>query len=106
MAVQEIPRAFKYVCDVCRTEHLQENASGHYTNSTPKYWARLVIKQDAYDYQGAAVADGSIERLLCSDCRSGVIAAINTWTDERRAALAGSKESDAAAAVRDGGRTP
>lgn len=78
MAIQEIPRSFLYICDGCKKEHLQENASGHYSNSRPKYWATLKVSRDAYDYQGCAVADGSIERLLCDECSTKVVQAINS----------------------------
>ena len=87
MTIREIPRAFEYRCDVCGKTHVQENAGGHYTDSRPDRWARLIIRQDAHDFQGQAVADGSIERLLCDDCRPGIIAAINTWSDQRRASM-------------------
>jgi len=35
MSIKEIPKSFLYSCDVCNTEHLQENANGCYSNSTP-----------------------------------------------------------------------
>lgn len=79
MAIREIPKAYDYICDVCGFTHRQENAGGHYANSRPEHWGELVVKQDAYDFQGAAVADGTIKRLLCSDCREGAIKAINDW---------------------------
>jgi hypothetical protein len=94
MGIREIPRAFEYACDVCGKSHTQENAGGHYTDSRPRFWARLIIKQDAHDFQGQPVADGSIERLLCDDCRAGVVAAINTWSDKRRAEPAASRSPD------------
>lgn len=77
MTIREIPRSFLYVCDGCGTEHKQENASGHYFDSRPPHWTRLKLGRTAYDYQGAACADGSIERLLCPDCSSKVANAIN-----------------------------
>lgn len=78
MAIQEIPRAFLYVCDGCKAEHKQENAGGHYSNSRPSHWATLKIGREAYDFQGAACADASIERLLCESCATKVFAAVNT----------------------------
>jgi len=78
MAIQEIPKAFLYICDGCGAEHLQKNASGHYTNSTPAHWATLILRQDAYDFQGCAVADGTITRLLCEECTSKATKAINS----------------------------
>jgi hypothetical protein len=77
MAIREIPRSFEYTCDGCRTVHVQENASGHYTNSRPSHWAHLKIEQDAHDFQGQAVADASITRLLCPVCSAKVFAAVN-----------------------------
>lgn len=89
MTTREIPRAFEYICDVCGKKYVQENAGGQYFDSRPPFWARLVIKQDARDFQGRAVAADSIERLLCDDCRAGIIAAINAWSDKRRARAPG-----------------
>jgi hypothetical protein len=83
MAIREIPKSFEYQCDVCGKTHLQENANGHYTNSRPPHWAWLMVKQDAYDYQGAAVADGSINRLLCDECRPSLVEAVNAWAASR-----------------------
>lgn len=84
MSIIEIPRQFKYVCDTCGKIHVQENANGHYSDSRPPHWGRLIIRQDAHDYQGQAVADGTIERLLCSDCHPSVIDAINAWHNARK----------------------
>jgi hypothetical protein len=81
MAVVEVPRSYRYICDDCGAEHVQENAGGHYTNSRPKFWAHLKLSRDAYDHQGSAVADGSIERLLCAACSEKVISSINSAID-------------------------
>jgi len=83
MSITEIPRAFLYKCDVCGAEHIQEGASGYYTNSRPPHWAMLRIEQTAYDYQGAACADGTIERLLCDACRGEAIKVINKWATRK-----------------------
>lgn len=77
MGVREIPRAFKYTCDLCHAGHTQENASGHYTDSRPPHWSRLTVARHAYDHQGSAVADATIVRLLCAGCSDRVMAAIN-----------------------------
>ena len=77
MAVREIPKAFEYVCDLCGAVHRQENASGHYSNSRPPYWISVNVGADAHDFQGAAVADASVKRLLCDKCGPRVVAAIN-----------------------------
>lgn len=84
MAIREIPKAFDYICDVCGKTHRQENAGGHYTDSRPPYWATLIVSQDAYDFQGTAVADATIRRLLCDDCRSSAIKAINDWAADAK----------------------
>jgi hypothetical protein len=77
MGVREIPKSFEYTCDACAKVHTQRNANGHYSDSRPPYWSRLTLAQDAHDFQGAAVADGTIKRLLCDDCTPRVSAAIN-----------------------------
>ena len=84
MAIREIPRAFEYICDVCGKTHRQENAGGHYTDSRPDHWERLTLARHAYDYQGQAVADGTIKRLICDDCAPGLQKAINDWSEARR----------------------
>jgi hypothetical protein len=84
MAIETIPQAFKYICDLCGKKHLQENASGHYSNSRPPRWATLIVAQDAYDYQGCAVGDRTIKRLLCDGCRALVIEAINNVKPSER----------------------
>lgn len=85
MSVREIPRAFEYSCDVCGKVHRQENAGGRYTNSRPPYWSHLKIGRYAYDFQGSAVADGSIERLLCDECGPIIFTAINEASAGRKA---------------------
>lgn len=70
MAVREIPATKEWCCDICAKTEVRANR--------PAYWANLHLQQDAYDYQGTAVADASVKRLLCSKCREAVIAAINS----------------------------
>lgn len=72
MGTKAIPQFFLHTCDGCGAE--VKNAEVQ----RPKYWADLIIHQDAYDYQGCAVADGSVRRLLCGDCKKKVADAINT----------------------------
>ena len=76
MGIKEIPRTFLYTCDACGEEHRQESAI---TNS---HWVRIKIEQTAYDFQGAACADGSVERLLCETCSIKVIQTINKLMGE------------------------
>lgn len=78
MSVREIPKAFEYTCDGCGQLHLQENASGHYSNSRPPRWASLVFARLAYDPQGAACADATVKLLLCEDCSARTAKAINS----------------------------
>lgn len=84
MAIREIPRAFEYQCDICGKTHEQKNASGHYTDSRPPHWTSLKIGADVYDYQGAAVADASVKRLVCDDCTPGLTRTINDWSERRK----------------------
>lgn len=86
MAIREIPKSFEYVCDCCGVVDLQKNASGHYSNSRPPRWASLTLAQDAYDYQGNAVADGTVKLLLCDRCRDAMADAINAVAKERATA--------------------
>lgn len=72
MAVREIPASYEYVCDGCKKAVTSPKKIGR-----PTYWATLVVEQDAYDYQGCAVADGTVRRLLCRDCTETASMAIN-----------------------------
>lgn len=77
MATRKIEASYEHICDGC--------GAMERTTSTgrPKYWADLHILQDAYDYQGCAVADGSVKRLLCSACKSAVSDAANAAIEQR-----------------------
>lgn len=57
---------FLYSCDNCSTQHRQENADGHYTNSTPPDWMSL-------RYYVGAGRDGMIEKLLCPRCNAEIL---------------------------------
>lgn len=84
MPIREIPKAYEYTCDICGKTHLQENAGGHYTDSRPPYWARLIFRRAATDFQGQEVADASFERLLCEICVPALLKAINDASTELR----------------------
>ena len=71
MAVKEVPVSYIHTCDGCKCEETTK------TKTRPKFWSELKLLQDAYDYQGCAVADGSISRSLCLNCTSKVTKAIN-----------------------------
>jgi hypothetical protein len=79
MAVREIPGSFRFVCDGCGAE--EEMLS----KSRPKYWSDLHILRDAYDYQGCAVADGSVKLLLCLECGNAAAGALNKTLEDRKA---------------------
>lgn len=78
MPTTEIPAAFKHVCDGC--EAVQQSQS----RTRPAYWCDLTVAQDAYDYQGHAVADGTIRKLLCDECKRAVVHAVNLNRQARR----------------------
>ena len=84
MTVETIPQAFRYICDICGHVHIQENATGHYTDSKPPHWYKLRILADADDWQGQVVAGHDIERLLCSTCGPIITAALNKATEAIR----------------------
>lgn len=79
MGVRKIPAAFEQKCDGCGK--VEQTAS----DSRPAHWCDLIIAQDAYDFQGAAVADGTVRRLLCQECKTTVADAINTAIRARTA---------------------
>lgn len=70
MAIKEVPKAFRYTCDGCGHFHIQENANGHYTNSTPPRWTtiRIILKYDGVTF----------EKLFCEEC-SGLLEIIKNW---------------------------
>jgi len=84
MSVRHIPESFEHTCDGCGWSEVTRN------ESRPKYWTTLIIQREAYDYQGNAVADGTIRRTLCKECSSVVSEAINasirTQTEKAKSA--------------------
>ena len=71
MGTQRVPAKYLHVCDGCAAEIGQESAG------RPPHWSELTLAQDAYDFQGSAVADATIKRLLCRKCTALVSSAIN-----------------------------
>lgn len=67
MTIREIPLAYEHKCDGCGLVHTSNS------KSRPAYWCDLVVAQDAYDYHGCAVADGTIRRHLCAKCKDTVV---------------------------------
>lgn len=82
MALTEVQATWRAACDCCKA--IVEMAS----KRRPAHWIELHILRDAYDFQGAAVADGSVKLLLCVPCSKAAVDAMNESFDERRAALA------------------
>lgn len=80
MGVREISASYEFVCDGCGLVEKRPS------NSRPAYWTGLHIEAHAYDYQGCAVADASVKRLLCQDCTSEAHKAINNVIAARREA--------------------
>lgn len=68
MSIKTIPTAYEYKCDNCGRTHLQENASGHYDNSTPPVWMSLKV----FRYNKAP-----FEVLLCEKCEVPFVALLN-----------------------------
>jgi hypothetical protein len=82
MATKTIPMSYLHVCDGCGAEK-----DSPYQRR-PSNWCNLSVGRDAIDFQGQAVGDASITRLLCSDCCSAVISAINSSLASRMRATA------------------
>ena len=68
--IPEIPATKEWCCDLRKKTEINQ--------ARPAYWGSFYLQQDAYDYQGAAVADASIRRLLCEKCKVKVINVLNS----------------------------
>ena len=68
MAERNTPATKTYICDGCGAK-----AQDH----IPSNWTKLIIKANALDFQGAAVADASVSRDLCATCTGIVHKAVN-----------------------------
>lgn len=80
MAIKEIPKSYQYICDSlhckgsrgqARTTHLQENANGYYTNSTPTNstpygWVTIKLSTNV------RAEYNQKEALICPDCWDGL----------------------------------
>ena len=77
MSVETIPLQYKFRCDFCAKEKT------HQSKSLPSHWAELALTRDAYDYQGAAVANGSISRTLCDKCHEEFQDLFNAWATDK-----------------------
>lgn len=79
MAVREVAPVFRFLCNGCGA--VEDMPS----KSRPKYWSDFHILRDAYDYQGCAVADGSVRLQLCLECSNDAATALNQALDKRKA---------------------
>ena len=77
MAIREIQKSYEYICYVCGITHVQTNSNGHYTDSRPPLWARLIFKQARRDDREQECVDASVDLLLCPSCRNKVASALN-----------------------------
>jgi putative lipase involved disintegration of autophagic bodies len=64
MGVQEIPKQYKYVCDICKKEHIQENANGHYWESTPEGWSSVRVVYNHADVINTGYKRHGVENIL------------------------------------------
>lgn len=73
MTIKEVPKSYVYTCDLCGAEHVQENAGGHYSNSTPPDWMKLMVGGNGrrWSYPGEP-----INKLLCESCGERTLQAI------------------------------
>lgn len=67
-----IPEQIVWRCDACGYED-----DDHKKDGKPKHWSELVLKRDAYDFQGNAAADATIYRFLCQPCTNMVVDKLN-----------------------------
>ena len=61
---------------------MEEKGESKNEKARPASWAWVVIEQDAFDYQGAAVADGTLRQLACSNCKTRAEKAIRNLSGE------------------------
>jgi len=70
--IEEIPKAYRYICDCCGIIHIQKNAEAHYFDSKPKDWGKLKFNGPNNDMSKLA----TFELLLCLSCSGKVLHAI------------------------------
>lgn len=81
MAIKEIKQHWIVACDCCGVEKTQTGTH------RPSKWVGIKVAQDAIDHSGAPVADASVDLILCAECGSQVVHAMNAGVKARRAAL-------------------
>ena len=64
---ETIPESYRWVCDLCGW------AVPYDKGGLPQGWGKVSVQQDALDYQGHPVADGSIYRHVCHACKKLVL---------------------------------
>jgi len=79
MAFKEIKQRWVVSCDCCGTT--RETAS----RQSPMDWVDVSVGQSATDFQGNAVADASTQLMLCRNCGTRVVAAMNEAAEAIRA---------------------
>lgn len=66
MSIIEVPKAYQYECDLCGEKHIQQNARGHYWESTPEGWITFRIAFNQVDLKGDGYKKyGVTEFLAC-----------------------------------------
>ena len=75
---KKIPGREEMYCDVCG--RLCEKGGHPRTRN-----GELIVKKDALDFQGAAVADASVRRELCDPCLERISGVINAEAEKIRA---------------------
>ena len=89
MSIKEIKQHWIIACDCCGVEKTQTGTH------RPSTWIGIKVDQDALDYSGAAVADASVDLVLCGECGPQVIMAMNASVKavrDARAALTPAQE--------------
>lgn len=72
MTTTTIPERTFITCDCCKRKCGNETGQARRSMS-----GGLIVQRDALDFQGCAVADGSVKRDLCDSCLHAVSEAIN-----------------------------
>lgn len=62
---------FRYTCDACGEQHIQENAVQQYPDGMPQGWGKVKVS-----HQLETKYIGKVW-LLCTECTSKIVAAID-----------------------------
>lgn len=77
MTSTKIPERWRHKCDSCGI------VSEHELQHRPEHWCQLILKRAATDFQGNAVGENNINRLVCADCTNLLVQAVYD-VEERR----------------------